>query len=150
MQHIQEKITGMDWTNVATALHEKGFALIPSFLQENDCAAVQDLYNHPQCFRKTVVMERYRFGLGEYKYFDYPLPGILQTIRQWVYPQLVPVANEWMKMLGINKQFPNSFAALQLLCAQQQQTKPTVLILKYGSGGHNTLHQDLYLSLIHI
>jgi hypothetical protein len=89
-------------------------------------------------------MERYRFGLGEYKYFNYPLPGLIQTIRENVYNQLLQVANQWMKALNINRQFPGTFSGLQTLCHANNQTKPAVLILKYGKGGHNTLHQDLY------
>ena len=89
-------------------------------------------------------MERYRFGKGVYKYFNYPLPGLLQAIRENVYTYLAPVANEWMKLLGIEQQFPPLFTDLQKLCRNNQQTKPTVLILKYGKGDYNLLHQDLY------
>ena len=89
-------------------------------------------------------MERHRFGLGEYKYFDYPLPDIIQTIRENIYPQLVPIANQWMEMLKIDKQFPDTFQELQAECHSNQQSKPTALLLKYGKGGFNTLHQDLY------
>ncbi|WP_211217498.1 2OG-Fe(II) oxygenase [Segetibacter koreensis] len=89
-------------------------------------------------------MERYRFGLGEYKYFDYPLPGLIQTIKEEIYPKLAPIANKWMNVLHIEKEFPCKFEELQRLCHNNNQTKPTVLILKYGKGGHNTLHQDLY------
>ncbi len=89
-------------------------------------------------------MERYRFGLGEYKYFNYPLPHLIQTIRKNLYPKLAPIANSWMKVLNIDKIFPCTFKALQELCYSNNQLKPTVLILKYSKGGHNTLHQDLY------
>jgi uncharacterized protein len=88
-------------------------------------------------------MERYRFGLGEYKYFDYPLPKIIQTLRDHIYPQLAPVANQWMKLLKIEKQFPVSFKELQTECHANYPLKPTPLLLKYGQGGFNTLHQDL-------
>lgn len=89
-------------------------------------------------------MERYRFGLGEYKYFNYPLPNLLQELRESFYPHLAPVANAWMKVLNINLEFPSSHRALLDRCHAQQQVKPTPLILKYGEGGFNTLHQDLY------
>lgn len=88
-------------------------------------------------------MERYRFGIGEYKYFKYPLPHLIQTIRITVYPKLVPIANTWMSVLNLKRYFPEEFEELRL-CHQNNQTKPTVLILKYSKGGHNTLHQDLY------
>ena len=89
-------------------------------------------------------MERYRFGLGEYKYFDYPLPSIIQTLREEIYPKLAPIANLWMKVLKVEKRFPDSFDELQAQCHANNQLKPTPLILKYGKGGFNTLHQDLY------
>jgi hypothetical protein len=89
-------------------------------------------------------MERHHFGLGEYKYFKYPLPDLIQTMRSAIYPKLAPVANTWMKMLNMERRFPNKLDGLQQLCYGKNQTKPTVLILKYGKGGHNTLHQDLY------
>jgi len=89
-------------------------------------------------------MERYRFGLGEYKNFDYPLPDLVQLIRENIYPKLVPIANFWMDSLKINKQFPFDFHRLQSECYANNQMKPTALILKYGKGGFNTLHQDLY------
>lgn len=89
-------------------------------------------------------MEWYRFGLGEYKYFDYPLPDMLQTIREHIYPHLVSVANLWMEVLKTGIKYPSSLSELHALCQNQNQLKPTVLILKYGPGGYNTLHQDLY------
>jgi len=144
MQHIKQQIAGINWKQVAEDMNEKGFALVERFLTGKDCEDLLHNYNNMHAYRKTIVMERYRFGLGEYKYFNYPLPGLIQTIRQDVYPNIAPIANSWMNMLGIEKQFPGSFADLQTLCHNNGQTEPTVLILKYGKGGHNTLHQDLY------
>lgn len=144
MKTIQEKIAAIDWQMVTTAMSEKGFALVPQLLSNTYCEQLISDYNNADLYRKTITMERYRFGLGEYKYFNYPLPGLIQTIRSEVYPQLAPIANSWMKVLNIEKQFPVSFDELQTLCHSNAQTKPTVLILRYGKGGHNTLHQDLY------
>ena len=138
------EISDINWQNIVEAMHEKGFAIIPALLSGDQCTEFINEYNNPNTYRKTVVMERYRFGLGEYKYFDYPLPQLIQTIRSTIYPHLAPIANSWMKVLNIDKQFPNSLQELQTLCHSHSQTKPTVLILKYGKGGHNTLHQDLY------
>ena len=101
-------------------------------------------YDKPKFYRKTIKMERYRFGLGEYKYFMYPLPTLIQTVRETVYPKLAAIANQWMEWLQIDQRFPAELAELQKLCHQNNQLMPTVLILKYGQGGHNTLHQDLY------
>ena len=134
----------IDWQTVTNEMHAKGFAVVPKVLSNGQCEELIRNYNNTNAYRKTVVMERYRFGLGEYKYFNYPLPNLIQTIRESVYPELVPIANEWMQMLNVDKKFPDSFQELQTLCHSHNQSKPTVLILKYGKGGHNTLHQDLY------
>lgn len=125
-------------------MHERGFALVPKLLTVAECDELVVSYNNTDLYRKKVVMERYRFGLGEYKYFNYPLPDLLQTIRENVYQSLSTIANKWMEVLKIDSRFPDKFTDLQSLCHAQNQTKPTLLILKYGKGGHNTLHQDLY------
>ncbi len=144
MKSIQERLVAVDWESASTSLHEKGFAVINQLLTDNECEQLIQSYHQPEFYRKTITMERYRFGMGEYKYFNYPLPGLIQSIRETVYPQLAPVANEWMRVLSIDKIFPNNFTELQSLCHLNKQQYPTVLILKYGKGGHNTLHQDLY------
>lgn len=134
----------IDWDIVTESMHEKGYCLLPKIVNDADCNQLVQDYNKPAFYRKTIVMERYRFGLGEYKYFQYPLPGLIQSIREGIYPKLALIANKWMQVLHIDKTFPDSFADLQKLCRDNNQTKPTVLILKYGKGGFNTLHQDLY------
>ncbi|UKJ06477.1 2OG-Fe(II) oxygenase [Solitalea lacus] len=144
MATVIERIKALDWPLLYESMHEKGFALAPQVLNYEECDELITLYDKHQGYRKTVVMERHRFGQGEYKYFNYPLPAILQTIRMEVYPCIAPIANTWMKQLQIDTHFPETFDALQSLCHQHHQTKPTVLILKYGKGGFNTLHQDLY------
>lgn len=144
MQTIVERIKAVDWRRVAQDMNNTGYALLPGVVSAEECAALIEQYNNPNVYRKTIVMERYRFGVGEYKYFRYPLPDLLQTIRETVYPLLSPIANGWMEALGIERRFPGTFAELQHLCHSNHQTKPTVLILKYGKGGYNTLHQDLY------
>ena len=144
MNDIKENIGGLDWEMVTAEMNEKGYALVPQLLPVVVCEELISNYNEPGFYRKTITMERYRFGLGEYKYFNYPLPGIIQTIRKEVYPKLSAIANGWMNVLSIDKKFPERFDELQKLCHDNGQSKPTVLILKYGKGGHNTLHQDLY------
>jgi len=141
---IQERISGIDWEKVSDQMNASGYALVKNILTKEECAKLIGLYNEPALFRKTITMERYRFGLGEYKYFNYPLPSLIQTIRETVYPSLAPIANNWMNVLKIDNRFPAVFSELQTLCHRNKQDKPTVLILKYGKGGHNTLHQDLY------
>lgn len=144
MSYIEEKIQAIDWATVTESMHQKGFAAVSKFLSDEYCRGLVANYDDQNAYRKTVVMERYRFGLGEYKYFDYPLPGLIETIRSAIYPKLAPIANTWMKVLNIDKVFPKTIEKLQALCHQNNQTKPTALILKYTSGGFNTLHQDLY------
>jgi len=144
MYDIEQKIASQNWEAITEAMHQNGYAVIPQLLADEQCGALKAGYDHPGIYRKTVVMERYRFGLGEYKYFDYPLPTAIQSIRESVYPKLAPIANVWMKVLNINTRYPDTFAELQTQCHAGGQLKPTPLILKYGTGGFNTLHQDLY------
>lgn len=144
MEDLKTKLATTDWQSVSESMNEKGYAIIPKILSDKQCNELIQEYNNQDLYRKTVVMERYRFGLGEYKYFDYPLPKIIQTLRETMYPKFSPIANLWMKVLNIDKIFPETFEVMQSLCHQNNQLKPTPLILKYGKGGFNTLHQDLY------
>ncbi len=144
MDTLKSKLATIDWQSISESLNEKGYDIIPKILSEEQCTELIQEYDNENLYRKTVVMERYRFGLGEYKYFDYPLPKIIQTLRETIYPKLSPIANLWMKVLNIDKIFPETFEELQSLCHQNNQLKPTPLILKYGKGGFNTMHQDLY------
>jgi uncharacterized protein len=141
---ISEKISGIDWQRVTEEVNDKGYALVLQFLPNQYCEELIGEYDNSDLYRKTITMERHGFGLGEYKYFKYPLPDLIQTVRRAIYPKLTPVANTWMRVLNIKRQLPDQFDEFQRLCHDNNQTKPTVLILKYGKGGHNTLHQDLY------
>lgn len=144
MKEIEKKIQKADWPAAAESLHTRGYALIPGILTAKECTQLIGLYDHDERYRKTVVMERYRFGLGEYKYFSYPLPPLLQTLREAIYPHLAPVANQWMEWVGMDTRFPDTLEGLLKQCHEAGQKKPTALILKYGEGGYNALHQDLY------
>ncbi|MDG3583869.1 2OG-Fe(II) oxygenase [Galbibacter pacificus] len=144
MESINTKIETIDWNTVTAQMHEKGYAIVPKFINQKQCNTLTGLYPSVSAYRKTVVMERYRFGLGEYKYFNYPLPKIVREIRQGLYPKLAPIANLWMKVLKIDRKFPETLQELLEQCHKNNQLKPTPLILKYGKGGFNTLHQDLY------
>jgi len=144
MIELIQKIEQTDWQKIAESMHQNGYATIPRLLSDEQCENLKAQYSDEDPYRKTVVMERYRFGLGEYKYFDYPLPEIIQTIRSSIYPHLAPIANIWFKALNINVRFPLEHAELLRQCHGNGQKKATVLILKYGKGGFNTLHQDLY------
>tara|TARA_R110002050_G_scaffold300836_1_gene473989 strand:- start:1651 stop:2364 length:714 start_codon:yes stop_codon:yes gene_type:complete len=144
MENLKTKLALTDWQSVSESMNKKGYAIIPKILSDEQCNELIQEYNNENLYRKTVVMERYRFGLGEYKYFKYPLPKIIQTLRETIYPKLSPIANLWMKVLNIDKFFSGTFEELQSICHQNNQLKPTPLILKYGKGGFNALHQDLY------
>lgn len=144
MDHIISKIQNIDWESFTNNMHRDGYAIVPNLLTDAECEALKENYDRSELYRKTVVMERYRFGLGEYKYFNYPLPDLIQTIRSQVYLYLVPIANAWFKALNIDRQFPAMHQKLILQCQDANQQKATALILKYGEGGFNTLHQDLY------
>ena len=134
----------LDWIKISGQLNDHGYALIKDLLTGDECDGLANAYDHKDLYRKTINMERYRFGMGEYKYFNYPLPLIVEQVRKEMYPQLATVANNWMKVLTIDKQFPASHDELIKQCHTHQQARPTPLILRYDKGGYNTLHQDLY------
>lgn len=144
MEPIQKKLEAADWHTIREQMNNQGYALIPGILPPAACDELKAGYGTQELYRKTITMERYRFGKGEYKYFSYPLPELIRDIRTHIYPRLAVIANNWMQALQIDKQFPEDFAALQQQCHEAGQTQPTVLILKYGPGGFNTLHQDIY------
>lgn len=141
---LNQQISQLDWHSISQDLHDKGYALVPQFLSDQMCQKLIKRYDNQVEYRKTVDMKRYRFGLGEYKYWTYPLPEIVQSLREGLYPHLVPIANVWMQSLNLDKCFPNLLPSLKAQCEENNQMKPTPLILKYPKGGFNTLHQDLY------
>lgn len=144
MQNVISNLEGNDWANISEQMHKDGYAMIPGLLTASQCEELRSQYHRNDAYRKTVVMERYRFGLGEYKYFNYPLPDIIEQIRTGIYTHLAPIANNWFNVLNLGKRFPLSHAELLRQCHDQGQRQATVLMLKYGEGGFNTLHQDLY------
>lgn len=144
MQNIHTNNSHIDWEKLTNEMNSRGYSIITEFLTNEHSDELKNLYNKSSLYRKTVVMERYRFGLGEYKYFNYPLPESIQNIRSEIYSKLYPIANNWFKLLKIEKEFPESHEEFLNECHASNQNKPTALILKYGKGGYNTLHQDLY------
>lgn len=144
MSTIRDRIDARDWKEIVPELHEKGFVVIRGVLQMEECDDFIRNYNAADTYRKTVDMNRYRYGSGEYKYFQYPLPDVVAQLRESVYPKIVDVANRWMEELKLDRRFPPTHAELKQQCHEQGQTKPTALILKYGEGDFNALHQDLY------
>jgi len=144
MQNIIQNIENIDWQDIAKKMHQNGYAIVPKLLSDEQCALLKADYHNSNLYRKTVVMARHRFGLGEYKYFNYPLPNLINAIRTSIYPKLAPIANDWFKALKIDLSFPLHHATFLEKCHENGQQKATVLILKYGKGGFNTLHKDLY------
>jgi uncharacterized protein len=142
--NIPERIGVPGWSNLARCMNDAGYVHIKNVLDITACDELIANYHDNTLYRKTIIMERYRFGLGEYKYFNYPLPQIVEQLRQGVYPKLSPIANNWMKALNINRHFPATLDGLLTECHSHNQLRPTPLMLKYGKGGYNTLHQDLY------
>src|SRR6201988_196123 len=133
-----------DWDQVSKDLDAEGHAVIKRILSADESEEVSRLFQKDHLFRSRVVMERHRFGRGEYKYFNYPLPDIVASLRTLVYPQLVPIANRWNEVLGVDGRFPTRHADYIERCHQGGQHKPTPLLLQYGAGDYNCLHQDLY------
>lgn len=125
-------------------LNTRGYCIIRNVLSREECQHMASLYGDKELYRNVVNMERYRFGKGEYKYFNYPLPLTIHSLREILYQQLVPVANQWMKSLSLDNVFPGTLEELIKLCHDKNQRRPTPLILRYEAGGYNTLHQDLY------
>ncbi|MFM9838691.1 MAG: 2OG-Fe(II) oxygenase [Cyclobacteriaceae bacterium] len=134
----------LDWASIDASLNNKGYAKLSNVLSKEECELLIKLYPNPELFRSVINMQRYRFGKGEYKYFSYPLPAIIQQLREELYKPLSKIANEWMQQLSIDKKFPAMHQELIAQCHAHQQPRPTPLILRYEAGGFNTLHQDLY------
>ena len=137
-------IHGIEWNTYYISLPEKGYAIIPGVLSKQECLQLTGLYDENNLYRATINMQRYRFGKGEYKYFNYPLPPLIHQLRDSLYGPLATLANEWMRQLSLEINFPVTNEELIRQCAEKGQHRPTPLILRYEKGGFNTLHQDLY------
>ena len=145
MSSIQQRIDAVDWSNAEESLSARGYAVTNPILSPEECTSIIALYNDDSRFRSQVIMERHRFGVGDYKYFANPLPETVANLRTSAYPHLAKVANEWAEAFGEKKPpFPLDHAAFLKICHKAGQTKPTPLILHYEAGGYNCLHQDLY------
>lgn len=139
-----DKIDRYDWAALAAELDERGCAVLPGLLTADEAQGLAALYPDEGRFRSTVHMARHGFGRGQYRYFRYPLPPLIGALRQALYPLMVPVANGWNQRLGIARQYPADHAAFIAECHAAGQKRPTPLLLQYGPGDYNCLHQDLY------
>ncbi|CAB3632303.1 MAG: 2OG-Fe(II) oxygenase [Achromobacter mucicolens] len=133
-----------DWTRAAADLDAHGNAILPALLTPAQCNVLSNAYDQDDRYRSRVVMARHGFGRGEYKYFRYPLPGPIARLRGALYARLAPIANRWNRQMGINVQYPADHAGFLARCHAAGQRRPTPLILRYGPGDYNCLHQDLY------
>jgi uncharacterized protein len=134
----------LDWQLIRKELDEQGSAMLSSVLSAKECRALASLYPDDGLFRSRVVMARHGFGRGEYKYFRYPLPDVIQGLRTALYRRLAPVANQWNLTMGIDVRYPEEHSDFVQRCHDAGQLRPTPLLLQYGAGDYNCLHQDLY------
>jgi hypothetical protein len=141
---IAARVAAIDWTRISADLDAQGSAVIDKLLTQQECAALAALYPDDTHFRSRIVMGRHGFGRGEYKYFSYPLPDLIAELRPALYAQLQSVANRWNEAMGIEIRYPDKHDAFLKRCHAAGQTRPTPLLLQYGEGDYNCLHQDLY------
>jgi hypothetical protein len=140
---VQDRVDALDWQRVEEDLNGEGWAHLPRLLAPGECDAIAALYEE-EIFRSRVVMARHGFGRGEYRYFAYPLPAVVETLRAGLYARLAPVANHWNALMGIGPRYPQRLEEFLARCHHAGQSRPTPLLLRYGAGDYNCLHQDLY------
>jgi uncharacterized protein len=143
-QALASRVRSLDWTRIADELASRGCATTGSLLAGEECTSLARLYAEEAPFRSRVVMARHGFGRGEYKYFAYPLPVLVATLRTELYPPLAALANRWNESLGVDLRYPDAHAAYLVRCRKAGQAKPTPLLLQYGPDDYNCLHQDIY------
>jgi len=141
---IAARVGALDWEQIGEGIASQGHARSGPLLSGGECAGLIDLYGHDEIFRNTIEMARYRFGEGQYRYFDNPLPELIAQLRQALYSHLAPIANNMAAKLPGDDHYPSTLAAYHRICHAAGQTKPTPLLLRYEAGGYNRLHQDLY------
>lgn len=141
---IETKIAALDWGAASTSLDRVGWAVLPGLLSRSECDETAALYAQEAEFRSHVHMARHGFGRGEYRYFAYPLPPLVAALRGALYPRLAPIANRWHERMGMDVRFPADHGEFLARCHAAGQLRPTPLLLQYGAGDYNCLHQDLY------
>ena len=141
---IAGRVSAIDWPAIVAHVDGNGWSVLERLLSPDECGDIAGLYGRDQGFRSHIVMARHGFGRGEYKYFSYPLPDMVTELRTALYPYLAPVANRWNEAMGIDVRYPETHADFIARCHEAGQTRPTPLLLQYGAGDYNCLHQDLY------
>jgi len=144
MADISARLADLDWTSLERSLWDWGYAKTPPLLTPDECASLVAMYAEDSRFRSRVDMAHHRFGVGEYKYFDAPLPPLVHDLRTHAYPPLAAIANQFEAALDTATLHPADLTGLQAICRRRGQTKPTPLLLHYEAGGYNCLHQDIY------
>ena len=139
-----ERLNALDWRRISQELDNQGSVVLERLASADECRALAAMYLKDEFFRSRVVMGRHGFGRGEYKYFSYPLPDVIAELRAGLYPRLAPVANRWNAAMGIEIRYPEKHAEFIRRCHDAGQVRPTPLLLQYGEGDYNCLHQDLY------
>ncbi len=142
------RLDAYDWPLLSNDLNSQGSAVLQGLLTADECARISGMYPDESHFRSHVIMARHGFGRGEYRYFRYPLPDLVQTMRTALYPRLTPIANDWNARLGRERHYPAAHADYLDQCHAAGQKRPTPLLLQYGPGDYNCLHQDLYGDLV--
>jgi uncharacterized protein len=145
---VAARVAALDWAAMEADLNANGWAGTGALLAPEECEALTALYKSKEAFRSRIVMARHGFGRGEYQYLAYPLPDVVEDMRRALYPPLAVIANRWNEALGLPARFPEDHASYLSACHEAGQTKPTPLILQYGEGDYNCLHQDLYGELV--
>ncbi len=141
---LQKRLARLDWDALSQQLESRGYARTGRLLATEECRSLRALFDRDERFRSTVEMEPRRYGKGRYRYFDHPLPDEVATLREALYPPLAGIANGWWARLGLDERFPPSLGRFLSRCKAGGQQKPTPLLLRYGPGGYNRLHQDVY------
>ena len=141
---IRTRLASVGWDELAGDLDAQGNAIVERLLTPAQCRSVAALYEEDERFRSKIAMARHGFGRGEYKYFGYPLPPLVAELRTALYPHLAAIANRWNAALGVGVRYPAAHPAFVARCHAAGQTRPTPLLLRYGAGDYNCLHQDLY------
>jgi uncharacterized protein len=141
---VKHRIANLDWLAITESLDNYGCAIITSVLTQEECRSLAAMYGRDDIFRSRIIMARHGFGRGEYKYWSYPLPDIVQQLREELYPRLAAVANRWNQVMKIDVSYPDAHEEYLKRCHKAGQTRPTPLLLNYVEGDFNALHQDLY------